>query len=700
MKPFVVALLLLLERGALLAAPASADCLACHGSAGVTMERGGKTVDLSVSSEAFAASVHAAVGCAGCHAGFDPAAVPHKAAITPVVCASCHKDAPAEHPFHPGNKPGLACVDCHGNHAIKSPRTAASSKCVECHSDIADKFAQSAHGLALKAGVAGAPNCATCHARPVAGGKGEAAKLARKREQEKLCLSCHLDNPAVLKRTAPRADFFAAYEKSVHGAALLGGNDAAANCVDCHGSHEMLKGADPTAKVNKSRIVETCSKCHAAVAKTFAGSVHGAALLKGNLDAPACTNCHGEHHIFKHDDPRSRVAAQNLSAQACNPCHGSIALSSKYGLNSDRFKTFSDSYHGLALKGGSVAVANCASCHGAHDIRASSDPLSRVNPANIARTCGQCHPGANERFSVGKVHASETAKAEQPILYWLASGYILLILLTIGGMFLHNLLDFLKKSKHKLGVRSGAIAREHHGHDLIVRMTLSERLQHGALALGFSALVLTGFMLRFPDAWWVRGIRWLGEGAFDARGVVHRGAAVVMVLASLYHVWYCAFTERGRELFWDLLPRWNDLTDPLAMVRYNLGLSKTKPKFGRFSYIEKSEYWALIWGTFLMTGTGLIMWFDNASIGLVTKLGYDIARTIHYYEAWLATLAILVWHFYFVIFNPEVYPLNLAFWTGVQTEHEVKEERELEYEDIQRKRAEKKASEKKPPERN
>jgi hypothetical protein len=76
------------------------------------------------------------------------------------------------------------------------------------------------------------------------------------------------------------------------------------------------------------------------------------------------------------------------------------------------------------------------------------------------------------------------------------------------------------------------------------------------------------------------------------------------------------------------------------------------------------------------------MWFDNTFIGLFSKLGYDIARTVHYYEAWLATLAIIVWHFYFVIFNPDVYPINLAFWKGTITEEEMADEHPLELEKL------------------
>jgi cytochrome b subunit of formate dehydrogenase len=123
----------------------------------------------------------------------------------------------------------------------------------------------------------------------------------------------------------------------------------------------------------------------------------------------------------------------------------------------------------------------------------------------------------------------------------------------------------------------------------------------------------------------------------------------------------------------------------IGVAKFNLGLSKIKPKLGRFSYIEKAEYWALVWGTIVMTVTGLIMWFDNTFIGLFTKLGWDIARTIHYYEAWLAFLAIVIWHFYFVIFNPDVYPMNIAWLKGNISEEEMAEEHPAELEEIKRK---------------
>jgi cytochrome b subunit of formate dehydrogenase len=215
-------------------------------------------------------------------------------------------------------------------------------------------------------------------------------------------------------------------------------------------------------------------------------------------------------------------------------------------------------------------------------------------------------------------------------------------------------------------------------------MNVHERWQHAVLVLSFTALVVSGFMLRYPEAWWVVGIRNLSTQAFEWRGVLHRVAGVLLLTSGAWHFWYLARTERGRALLRDLLPRKRDFTDPFAVAKYNLGLAPNKPAFGRFSYIEKAEYWAMMWGTILMGVTGVILWFENTSIGFFTKLGFDISRTVHFYEAILATLAIIVWHFYFVIFNPDIYPMNLAWLTGRMSEKEMLEEHPLHLAELKR----------------
>ncbi len=686
----------------------SDECLACHGdplastpSAGdesgdpsLTTERSGKTVSLHVEAAALAASSHRGLSCLDCHTLIDANNLPHRKSQERVDCLACHSDVAEKHPFHPqmagatGEKTEVveSCKRCHGTHDVASRRgpdfpfhpTRLVESCGTCHVAVARQFQASEHGKALAAAVPGAPNCLTCHEKPLMS-PGFAGDVApRKLAQEKVCLSCHLDDPAVRARMAPAAGFIAAYESSVHGASLARGNGAAANCVDCHGSHEMRHGFDPEAHVNKIHIPETCARCHPAEAEKYAKSVHAVAIRRGNLRAPVCTDCHGEHNILPHTDPRSPVAPANVSAQVCSPCHSSLQLSEKYGIASDRFETFSDSYHGLAIRGGSVRVANCGSCHGDHDIRAAGDPSSTVNKANLAATCGKCHPGANRRFAIGPVHVL-TAKPREPILYWVASFYVGLIAVVVGGMFLHNLLDFFRRARRRLRIRLGQ-PEEGSGRGLYLRMSLNERIQHGVLALSFTVLVITGFMLRYPDAWWVTQVRRWSTHAFDLRGLAHRAAGVVLIASGLFHIGYVALTVRGRQFLRDMLPTRGDVADFLGMVRYNLGVSSHKPRFGRFSYVEKSEYWALVWGTVVMAVTGIILWFENTFISHLTKLGWDVARTVHFYEAWLATLAILVWHFYYVIFSPDVYPMNSTWITGYLTETEMREEHPLELE--------------------
>jgi cytochrome b subunit of formate dehydrogenase len=695
--------LVLIAGGAAAAAPLSAagndDCMACHSDATLTMERRGRTIPLHVDAAALAGSPHKDAACADCHAGFKADELPHKAKITPVNCMDCHGDAPAAHVFHSAmaratgtdGEPGTSCKGCHGTHDVRLVRGPGSKfqpqklpeTCGTCHEEIARTFSGSEHGRALASAEAGAPDCLACHREPLTPARGAATEAELKQTQEKACVACHVDNPDVRARMGPDARFIASYESSVHGRALLSGNAAAPTCIDCHGSHEMKRGSDPSARVSRLRTPETCSACHDAIARDYTDSVHGAALARGNTEAPVCTDCHGEHTILRHTDPKAPVAAANVSQQVCSPCHSSVRLSEKYGISSDRFQTFADSYHGLAVRGGAVETANCASCHGSHGIRPSTDPASTIHKDNLAHTCGNCHPGANQRFATGAVHVVMTAGGE-PVLYWIAAIYIVLIVATIGGMFAHNLLDFLRKSQRILHERRHGTGPIHHGGaQLYERMSLNERLQHGTLLVSFIVLAVTGFMLSYPEAWWVRGIRGVVPGLFETRSLMHRVAAVAMTAVSLYHVGYLAFTARGRRLVRDLLPALSDVWQAIANLKYLAWLSRVRPRFGRFGYIEKAEYWALVWGTIVMVGTGFVMWFENTSMQIITKLGWDIARTIHFYEAVLATLAILVWHIYFVVLNPDIYPMNLAWLTGKLSEAEMAEEHPAELDELQ-----------------
>ena len=675
-------------------------CLICHGRDSLAVTKDGRVHSLFVDRARLSESVHSSLACVDCHKGLNPGKIPHADVIKPVQCQTCHKISGFDSSVH-GKPSGTAgakrefiagCTSCHGTHDIRSlkdpksrtNRINISRTCSACHKKEEQEFVASAHGAALASGGSRSPSCIDCHgSHNIEHTKNKTSPLFKTMEAD-LCLKCHLDNPEIIQMVGVSAGFIASYKQSVHGIALASGNGSSATCSDCHGIHDLKKPSDPASKVSRWNIAETCSQCHTKTARVYDDSVHGKALRMGNADAPTCTDCHGEHQIYAADDPRSPLAPKNLSERICATCHNSVQLNAKYGIPTERFNSFSDSYHGLASRAGSVAVANCASCHGIHDIKPSSDPTSTINKANLAKTCGRCHPGANNNFTRGAVHIIKRPESQATVLDWIRIIYIWLIVIIIGGMLFHNLLDFVKKTRYRLAVRRGEKFPEHYGKAQYVRMTLNERIQHLVMLVSFLLLAVTGFMLRYPDSWWVAPIRQLSDRFFEVRRVTHRIAGVVMIAISLYHL-VCVFvTSRGRQFVRDMRPRWMDVIGAWKNLLYNAGLSRKRPRFDRFGYVEKVEYWALIWGVLIMSLTGVLLWFENYSIGLFTKLGWDIARTIHFYEACLASLAILVWHFYFVIFNPSIYPMSTAWITGKISEEEMAEEHPLELERIQK----------------
>jgi len=141
----------------------------------------------------------------------------------------------------------------------------------------------------------------------------------------------------------------------------------------------------------------------------------------------------------------------------------------------------------------------------------------------------------------------------------------------------------------------------------------------------------------------------------------------------LYHLLYIASSREGRRLFRDFLPSRQDVTVVKENLLYHLGRRTERPRFGRFTYGEKVEYLSLLWGTLLMAVTGMILWFKVQAAGWWTGATVDIATAIHFYEAILAVLAIVVWHLYQVMFDPDIYPVDWAFWDGKITEERAKE---------------------------
>jgi formate dehydrogenase gamma subunit len=489
----------------------------------------------------------------------------------------------------------------------------------------------------------------------------DAARLASSAHKTNSCVSCHSDltskhpddnlpaQPVNCRPCHQRQS--ESYGASVHGLALKAGLSGVPNCQDCHDSHEIMPPSSALSSVYFAREAVTCGQCHDQEAKDVAASVHGKVTAEGKREAPTCTSCHSEHKI----EQLKGTSSLKISQEVCSKCHLSERMNTKFNLPADRVKTFFESYHGLAAQYGATLAANCASCHGYHKILSSSDPNSTIHPSHLVATCGKCHPGANEKFAQGKVHvdaaaATRAAAIGEQINWWVRRLYLWLILGVIGSMLVHNGLLFLKKLRAAYGspVRT------------ILRMNRSQRVQHFVLLVSFIVLAVTGFALKFPDSWIARA---LGPNE-PFRRWTHRIAGVVLLLGGAYHVIYLLATRDGRKLVRDFFPTLKDLKDVVANACFLIGLSSKRPKFGRFGYAEKAEYWAVVWGTIIMGVTGLMIWFKLDVTRFLPRWAVDVATTIHYYEAILACLAIVVWHFYHVIFDPYVYPINWACWDG------------------------------------
>lgn len=208
----------------------------------------------------------------------------------------------------------------------------------------------------------------------------------------------------------------------------------------------------------------------------------------------------------------------------------------------------------------------------------------------------------------------------------------------------------------------------------IVRLNGHERLQHLLTFLTFFLLVASGYALRIPEEWILK-LGDAGKTLFFYRGLVHRIAGVAMILAGFYHVVYLIVHREGRSFFMDMIPNLKDAKDIFQNLAYYIGKRPNPPEFDRFDYREKAEYLALVAGTIIICVTGVLLWTEAHW----SKFALDLSLLIHGMEAILATLAIIVWHFYSVHYKPGKFPMSWVWITGKMPLHELEEEHPLEF---------------------
>jgi cytochrome b subunit of formate dehydrogenase len=217
------------------------------------------------------------------------------------------------------------------------------------------------------------------------------------------------------------------------------------------------------------------------------------------------------------------------------------------------------------------------------------------------------------------------------------------------------------------------------------RFTAAERVLHALLMLSFVGCALSGLPLIFADRAWAATLARI-LGGFEGAGLIHRICAFVMIVVFATHV-FMVFSRairggRFMKMLWgpdSMVPQPQDIIDIWRNFKWFVGKGP-QPKFDRWTYWEKFDYWAVFWGMFIIGGSGLLLWFPVFFSKLLPGWMFNIAALVHGEEALLAVGFIFTFHFFNGHLRPQKFPMDTVVFTGRISEHELKEERLVEYE--------------------
>ncbi len=607
------------------------ECMECHRNPNLTMTRDGETISLYVDIDEYHNSIHRNTTCAQCHTGASPHLQRPCATVPPKVdCSICHSQEVIAHnqSIHGqladrGDPDAPVCEDCHGTHSIRDHTNPKSQT-----------FARNVPNL-----------CAKCHA------SGQVA--------------------AVRNVNYPDSNVIVSYEMSIHGKGLLeSGLLVTAMCTDCHNAHMILPSENPLSSVYDTNIATTCAVCHDGIYEQFVTSIHSPVVSDTEEHLPNCSDCHNSHVI-------TRTDAEGFKEQMIRQCGG---------CHEDVTESYFDTHHGKVSRLGYEDAARCHDCHGSHKILPPADPHSTLSRANIVETCGECHQGSHRQFAGYLTHATHHDKDKYPILYYTFWFMTTLLVGTLVVAMIHTLMwlprSFQMMREHK------KLRRKYKGSLEYRRFKRLHSVLHIMVIISFLALAVTGMILKFSYAGWAQFLSGV-LGGFESTGFIHRVAALITFAYFFIHIIDVIRTKIKQKKSWkeilfganSMMPNWTDVKEAGQSIKWFLGIGK-RPEYGRWTYWEKFDYFAVFWGVAVIGSTGLMLWFPEFFTLFLPGWIINVATIIHSDEALLATAFIFTVHFFNTHFRPEKFPMDTVIFTGRVPIEELKQDRPREYKEL------------------
>ncbi len=591
---------------------------------------------------------------------------------------------------------GVNCHDCHGGnyqepdlrmaHAVedgfRQPLAEVRKACLHCHKEQTTQLNESVHG---KAGEQrdefgrGTPlECSKCHG-PVShhliASRDPRSPLFPDNQVE-TCDNCHRQRLETYKNDLDT------YRAGVHGHGLYkSGLQVTAVCADCHGSHGIYYAGNSKSTLHPTRVADTCGKCHRFIEEQLQKSVHARGNGAGapadraapggkSRRKPSCTDCH-QGHDQKHPDT---LAFRQELPHRCGNCHAHLSTS------------YAMSLHGGLTELGYGPAAKCSDCHGAHEILAVEDPNSTLSPANRGQTCGQCHLVNSANFLKFDPHLDHTDPERSRLVHGVYLFFMTLLISVFAVFGVHTVLWFIRslidvwQNGRPRGLRPGEPA--------YVRFVPFHRVSHWCLLVSFLGLALTGLPLKYSDTQWAKSLAY-ALGGFQSTSVWHRifavvtfGCFFVYVGRMIRHVVRHGRNGSLREAIFgpdSPVPNGRDVKDLVRMLRWFFGLGP-RPRFERWTYWEKFDFWGACADVVIIGFTGLVLWFPQLFTMFLPAVTLNIAKVIHSTQALLATGFVFAVHFFNTHFRPDKFPADLSALTGLVSEDEFRHERPEYYE--------------------